>query len=332
MILSIITINYNNASGLKKTMESVMSQTSREFEYILVDGGSTDASFQIISEQLAEGCWQRAVGSRQNAEGSRLEVVNSGQSEVDSKELIVGIEQWAVAEVHGIKVKWISEKDKGIYDAMNKGIRMAKGEYIQFVNSGDTLVSGDVTEKMIKELERQEVRGKGQELRAKESEELQVGILYGNMLKRVGAKVICDKGFAGKQPTMLDFYTGTLNHSPVYIQRKLFDRFGLYDDTLRYASDWKWYVQVILLGEVKPCYTDIDVVDFDMSGISTTNWQKTLQEKRTEMSKLFPESILKDYDDWSLGIDQLKRLQRHPWAYRLVYLLERVLFKIEKRL
>jgi glycosyltransferase involved in cell wall biosynthesis len=295
MKLSIITINYNNAAGLQKTMESVLNQTSRDFEYIVVDGASSDSSCQVISQQLA----------------------------VSSQQLTGDV------EVSNIRVRWISEKDNGIYDAMNKGIRMAKGEYVQFLNSSDTLVLPDVTERMIKELQNQEIRTKNQEVIEK-SEELEVQILYGNMLKRVGQKVICDKGFAGRQPTMFDFYTGTLNHSPVYIKRSLFDDFGLYDETLKYVSDWKWYVQVILYGGVNPHYVNMDVVDFDMSGVSTSNWDKTLKEKRAEMEKLFPAAILKDYDDWSFGIDQIKRLKRHPWSYKIVYLLERILFKIEK--
>ena len=240
----------------------------------------------------------------------------SGQQSAEGSEKLA-----AVVEVQGISVKWISEKDKGIYDAMNKGIRMAKGDYIQFVNSSDTLVAADVTERMIIELKQQEVSGKQP-----------VGILYGNMLKKVGRKVICDKGFEGRQPTMLDFYCGTLNHSPVYIKRSLFDDFGLYDESLKYVSDWKWYLQTILLGGVCLHYVNIDVVDFDMSGVSTLNWTKTLQEKRTEMEKLFPAAILRDYDDWAVGIDQLKRFKRHPWAYKLIWVFERMLFKLEKRL
>ena len=285
MKLTIITINYNNAFGLQKTMESVLNQTSGEFEYIIIDGQSTDESVEIIRKY------------------------------------------------EDLKVRnffWISERDKGIYNAMNKGIQMAKGDYIQFLNSGDTLVGADVTEKMINELQNQEPRTRSKELK-ENSEELGVGILYGNMLKKVGGKVICDKGFSGRQPTFLDFYTGTLNHSPVYIKRSLFNDFGLYDETLKYVSDWKWYVQVILFGAVKPHYVDVDVVDFDMSGVSTTNWEKTLQEKRKEMEKLFPGVILKDYDDWAFGIEQLQRLKRHAWAYRSVYLLERMLFQMEKR-
>ena len=285
MKLTIITINYNNAFGLQKTMESVLNQTSGEFEYIIIDGQSTDESVEIIRKY------------------------------------------------EDLKVRnffWISERDKGIYNAMNKGIQMAKGDYIQFLNSSDTLVADDVTEKMINELQNQEPRTRSKELK-ENSEELGVGILYGNMLKKVCGKVICDKGFSGRQPTFLDFYTGTLNHSPVYIKRSLFNDFGLYDETLKYVSDWKWYVQVILFGAVKPHYVDVDVVDFDMSGVSTTNWEKTLQEKRKEMEKLFPGVILKDYDDWAFGIEQLQRLKRHAWAYRSVYLLERMLFQMEKR-
>ena len=295
MKVSIITINYNNASGLQKTMESVLNQTSRDFEYIVVDGaaplnppdrGTLDnfvAEYRDVENGFQRCTWLSPFG--------------------------------------GLGGGFYSEPDNGIYNAMNKGIQMAKGEYVQFLNSSDTFVAADVTERMIKELEQQTVSSKQQ-----------VDILYGNMLTRVGKKVICDKGFEGREPTMLDFYNGTLNHSPVYIKRSLFDDFGLYDESLKYVSDWKWYVQVILLGAVKPHYVDIDVVDFDMSGVSTSNWEKTLQEKRSEMEKLFPVVVLKDYDEWSFGIDQLKRLKRHTWAYRLVYLLERVLFKFEKRL
>ena len=311
MKLSIITINYNNASGLQKTMESVLNQTSGEFEYIVVDGDAP---------QPPKG------GVKEDVEVLEL-FIKEKFNTVDGFTRCTWLSQ--SAEI-GIEGGFYSEKDKGIYNAMNKGIQMAKGDYIQFLNSSDTLVADDVTEKMINELQNQEPRTRSKELK-ENSEELGVGILYGNMLKKVCGKVICDKGFSGRQPTFLDFYTGTLNHSPVYIKRSLFNDFGLYDETLKYVSDWKWYVQVILFGAVKPHYVDVDVVDFDMSGVSTTNWEKTLQEKRKEMEKLFPGVILKDYDDWAFGIDQLQRLKRHAWAYRSVYLLERMLFQMEKR-
>src|ERR1035437_8757270 len=119
MKLTIITINYNNASGLRKTMESVFVQTSQDFEYIVIDGGSTDISSQVINQM----CLMKSDASLKG------EVI-----------------------VNGIQVRWISEKDNGIYHAMNKGIQLANGEYLQFLNSGDWLVNDRVVEEMLKTL------------------------------------------------------------------------------------------------------------------------------------------------------------------------------------
>lgn len=273
MKLSVITINYNNASGLQKTMESVMNQTSSDFEYIVVDGASKDGSLEVIRK----------------FESLKLNV----------------------------NLRWISEADKGIYDAMNKGILMAKGEYVQFVNSSDCFVNETVIDRMLKELNRK-------------SEKNVVQILYGNMIKQLPDRIFRDRCFNGEEITLLGMYSATLNHSPVFIKRILFDQFGLYDDKLKIVSDWKWYTQVIIQGGVKPDYVDIDVINFDMTGISSTNLDLTNREKMLEMNKMFPETILKDYARWAFHIDQIKRLQRHKWAYNCIWILERFLFKIEK--
>ena len=270
MILTIITINRNNAAGLEKTMRSIAVQTCKDFEYVVVDGASTDGSAEVIQ-------------SHEESFGKRL--------------------------------KWISEPDKGIYNAMNKGIGMASGEYVQFMNSGDCLASNDVTERMLQALK----------------EHSFPSILYGNMLKDMPkGKVMRDKCFAGQDMTLLGFYTGTLNHSPALIRRDLFDKYGLYDESLKIVSDWKWYLQAIILGEEKPVYADIDVTLFDMNGISETNLGLRDKEKSQELQKMIPATILSDYQAWSFPIDQMKRLKRHPWAYKLVWLLERCLFKLEK--
>jgi len=58
-------------------------------------------------------------------------------------------------------------------------------------------------------------------------------------------------------PTMPDFYTGTLNHSPAYIKRSLFETFGLYDENLKIVLDWKWFLQVIALNEIVPVYKEL---------------------------------------------------------------------------
>jgi GT2 family glycosyltransferase len=270
MILSIITINRNNAAGLEKTMNSVLSQSCSGFEYIVVDGASTDNSVDII-------------------------------------------QRFAVQ--FGDRLKWISEPDKGIYNAMNKGIRMASGEYLEFLNSGDCLAAEDVVLKMLTALEKEE----------------SPSILYGNMLKDMpNGSILKDKCFAGQDITFLGFYTGTLNHSPAYIRRGLFEKYGLYDENYKIVSDWKWYLQAIVLGGEQPVYTDLDVTLFDMNGISETNKALDKLERTAVLSEIIPSTILSDYDAWASSIDQMKRLKRHPWAYKLVWFLERCLFKLER--
>lgn len=267
--LSIITINRNNASGLEKTMKSVFSQGCTAFEYIVIDGASTDNSVEIIRR---------------------------------------------FANQFGNRLKWISESDYGIYNAMNKGIRMATGEYLEFLNSGDCLVSKDVVSNMFTALE----------------ENGYPSVLYGNMLKDLPDGILKDKCFAGRPITFLGFYSGTLNHSPAYIRRSLFDKYGMYDESLKIVSDWKWFLQVIILGGEKPIYTNQDVTLFDMNGISETNKALDKQERAAVLSELIPSTILADYDAWSFSIYQMKRLKRHPWAYRSVWFIERCLFKLEK--
>ena len=270
MALSIITINRNNAAGLEKTMNSVLSQSYSDFEYVVVDGASTDNSVDVIRRFSIQFC---------------------------------------------DRLKWVSEPDKGIYNAMNKGIRMASGDYVEFLNSGDCLVAEDVVLKMFTVLDK----------------EGYPSILYGNMLKNLpDGTILKDKCFAGQDITFLGFYTGSLNHSPAYIDRSLFDKYGLYDENLKIVSDWKWYLQAIIFGGEKPMYTDVDVTLFDMNGISETNKDLDKKERRQVLEELINPAILTDYDQCFFLIQQMKRLTRHPWAFKLVWFIERCLFKIEK--
>ena len=127
-------------------------------------------------------------------------------------------------------------------------------------------------------------------------------------------------------------YTGTLNHDPAYIRRDLFEKYGYYDETLKIVSDWKWYLQAIILGGEKPCYTDLNVTLFDMTGISEKEDSKSLirQEREQVLSKLIPDVYLSDYQQYASDIYLMRRIHRHPWAYKLVRFVERCLFKIEK--
>ena len=274
MTLTIITINRNNSVGLERTIQSVLDQICDNFEYVVVDGASTDGSVEVIKR--------------------------------------------FATQFDDDRLKWISEPDKGIYNAMNKGIGMADGEYIQILNSGDCLAGPDVTTIMLK----------------KKKKKSFPGILYGNMVKCFpDGRRISDRCFAGQEITMLGMFTGTLNHDPAYIRRSLFKKYGYYDENLKIVSDWKWYLQAIILGDEKPLYEDIDVTLFDMGGISETvgSREKIKVEREKVLNELFPEAITKDYTAYANDIYAMRRLRRHPWAYKIVWFIERCLFKIEKR-
>lgn len=284
MILSIITINRNNSAGLEKTMASVLAQTYTDFEYVVVDGASTDGSVDVIRR---------------------------------------------FAPQFGNRIKWVSEPDKGIYNAMNKGIRIASGDYIEVLNSGDILAAPDVTERMITALVQHQSR-----------QGVSIPILYGNMIRDFGnGKLSRDVGRADRSEcsklprevawTMDDFISGTVNHDPTYIRADLFDKYGLYDDTLRITSDWKWFVNAVVFGGEKIYYVPIDVTIFDTTGISETELASREKERRGELEKMLPSAILKDYDNYHFPIEQYKRLRKHH-LWGLVYFMERVLFKLEK--
>ena len=337
MKLSIITINYNNAEGLRKTLASVAAQTYRDIEHIIIDGGSTDGSVDIIREY--ENTIKRSVTINQST----------------------------------IQVKWVSEPDKGIYNAMNKGVEIALGkrvvdtfnrstlcgdknkgieivqgkrivnadhttssnslndnrstlnesqsDYIQILNSGDILASPDVTERMMNALH--------SFIRSTLNDKIDVPILYGNMIKKdyITGKIL------GKsrevEYSLRQYFSSTMNHDCCYFRRDLFETYGLYDENLKIVSDWKWFLQAIGLGYVKPVYVDIDVTIFDCSGISETNLALRDQERRQVLKELLPPAILADYDAHAFEIEQMNRLRRRH-LYGFVYFIERVLFKLEK--
>ena len=303
MKLSIITINYNNAEGLRKTLASVASQTYAEIEHIIIDGGSTDNSVEVIREYADN----QAKGERLEAKGSE-----------NSKTEIPASTPYTLHHTPPTHiVRWISEPDTGIYNAMNKGIRMATGEYIQILNSGDKLFDAHVTQRMSEYLEQ-----------INSQHEKPIGILYGNMIKvNAAGEVVGRSGYT--EYSLRQFYSSTLNHDCAYIRKDLFEEYGLYDENLKIVSDWKWYLQAIGLGRVRPEYVDVDVTIFDDGGISETNLVLRNKERRQVLEELLPPAVLWDYDTHAFEMEQMNRLRR--WKlYPLVYFMERVLFKLEK--
>ena len=175
--LSIITINYNNLEGLKRTVESVVNQTWHEFEYIIIDGASNDGSAAYIESQSHHFDY------------------------------------------------WVSEKDSGIYNAMNKGIKVATGEYLLFLNSGDELIDIEALNKNHFHLE-------------------EMDLIYFDI------NVISDTtSFIKKYPKFLSFtflYDDTIHHQSTFIRKSLFNKIGYYDEKLKIVSDWKFFIVALI--------------------------------------------------------------------------------------
>lgn len=224
MKYSIITINFNNKDGLRKTIESVVNQTYEDFEYIIIDGGSTDGSVEVIKEYA---------------------------DKIDY---------------------WVSEPDKGIYNAMNKGILQSHGEYLNFMNSGDCFYDKDVLDNC--------------------SSFLQYDIVSGNII--IG-KNISLWNWEGEEITMMLLYSGSLAHPASFIRSCLFKN-SLYDETLKIVSDWKFFIEKLILENCSFKKISLNIATFDDSGISTTNMPLNDFERKQVLSQIFPKRVLLDYE------------------------------------
>lgn len=207
--LSIITINYNNLPGLLKTVESVVNQTWQEFEYIVIDGGSTDGSAAYLESQSDKITY------------------------------------------------WISEPDKGIYNAMNKGIAKATGEYLLFLNSGDHLMDT---------LSLQEVQ----------NHLFKEDVIYFNI-----NVIHKESSYVLENPAVLSFlylHNNLPCHQCTFIHQSVFERVGYYDERLKIVADWKLLLQAILKHNVT--YRKVDAVFsiFYKDGISSLPENQSIME------------------------------------------------------
>jgi glycosyltransferase involved in cell wall biosynthesis len=240
--LSIITVNLNNASGLRKTIQSVVTQTYNDYEYIVIDGGSTDGSIAVINE----------FSDRITA--------------------------------------WVSEPDRGIYNAMNKGILKAKGEYLQFLNSGDWLVNETILANVF-EISRT------------------ADIIYGHLNIVSDKKSLVHKALNESRLSLIYFFNNTLPHPSSFIARKLFDG-GLYDETYMISADKKFFIEKIICRNCTVQQIDEVVVNFDTSGISSRleNMIMNVKENGRIFNEIFPPRIVKDYEFYKSNYNDIRSL------------------------
>lgn len=229
MKYSIITVNYNNKDGLRRTIESVIHQTFRDFEYIVIDGGSNDGSADVLKEY--------------------------------DKDIDI----------------WVSEKDSGIYNAMNKGIAKATGEYLNFMNSGDCFYDERILQKITDQ---------------KMDSDMIIGSDYWYNPKT-------KKDFATILPLRLEmftFYKGSLPHQSTFFKKSLFNQYQ-YDETLKVVSDWKFYIQKIIGEGCSVSYYHGVICRKDLdNGVGYTHAELAKKEKNDFISQFLPIGIQKHYD------------------------------------
>ena len=254
--LSIITINLNNATGLQKTIDSVAKQTFSEIEFIVIDGGSTDESRQLID----------SYGQQIN--------------------------------------RWVSESDGGIYQAMNKGIKLAKNEYCLFLNSGDWLAGPAVVAEFV-------------------SSKPQADIVAGDVYYYDSVKgEIKWQISSPDQITAKALFSGTLPHQATFIRRDLFGTIGLYSEQWRIASDWLFFVEALLVRNCTYQHHSATVSFFNMDGISCNPETNNLprQEQLLILRQKYPR-FLPDYEDYAV-LEKQQRQWVNSREYRVYTFME----------
>lgn len=215
-MLSIVTINYNNAKGLLETLRSIEKQICFDrFEHIIIDGGSKDSS------------------------------VNHIINYVDKK----------------TNVKWLSEKDAGIYNAMNKGIDMSSGEYIAFLNSGDKFSKNNSLNKVVSML----------------SNDPSVDFIYCNIDIIDNNGNIKRKWLSGNF-SMLKLYFGWIPPHPLTtIRKSLIEKYSGFNEVYKIASDYDLMLRIILNEKLNLEYINDVLVKMEDGGVSNSSISSVLK-------------------------------------------------------
>lgn len=238
--ISIITINYNNADGLRQTIQSVLGQSYTAIEYIVIDGASTDGSPLVL-------------------EGFKPNLAYA-----------------------------LSEADAGIYNAMNKGIKVATGDYLLFLNSGDKLLNTDTIEQVV-------------------ANGMEADLVYGDLLFFDGVKE-----WTWNLPetlTFQTFYTSTIAHPSTFIKRSLFGTVGLYDEELKIVSDWKFFLLATARYACTYKHINLVISAYNFDGISSR--PENLSAIEVERAKVLAKEFslfVPDYEELALLKREMKKI------------------------
>ncbi len=214
-VFSIITVTYNAAQWLERTVLSILGQSYPHIEYIIIDGGSTDGTVNIIKQYES-----------------------------------------------GIAY-WVSEPDQGLYDAMNKGLRKAAGEYVWFVNAGDTLFSMDIIQQIALIIQKKK---------------LLPDVIYGEtaITDKDGRQVAMRRLKAPEKLTWKSFRMGMLVCHQSFIARR--ESAPEYDLQYRFSADYAWCIECLKRAR-RITNTRMILSNFLEAGMSEVNRKASLQER-----------------------------------------------------
>lgn len=222
MKISLITACYNSAATIRTAMESVLSQRGVDVEYLIIDGGSTDGTVRLIEDF-------------------------SHKERKDRKERF--------------DFKWVSEKDRGMYDAINKGIKMATGDVIGILNADDVLEGEDTLAHVVEAFNRVE--------RAERVDCIYADIRFVKDDLNTTVRYYSAKSW---KPWMLQW--GKMPpHPSVYIRRELFEKYGLYKLGYEIAADYELLIRYLRMVKLKTRYLNESLVRMRMGGKSTRGWK-----------------------------------------------------------
>ena len=214
-MISIITITYNAEQWLERTMQSVLAQTCKDYEYIIVDGASKDGTVDIIK---------------------RLEPLFEG------------------------RLSWKSEPDKGLYDAMNKGIARAHGDFLWFMNAGDEIFSPDALARIVAAVDEQ------------------TDIIYGKacIVNAEGIKVSEHHKPTPPNLQRKHFLNGlVVSHQAILVRRSIV---GMYDTKYRISADYDWTIRAVTASR-KNAYLDEYICKFLTEGVSQKQRKRSWVER-----------------------------------------------------
>tara|TARA_R110001583_G_scaffold162719_1_gene314990 strand:- start:45877 stop:46656 length:780 start_codon:yes stop_codon:yes gene_type:complete len=249
MLISIVTVNFNNIKGLKRTFASIQEQDATLYEHIVIDGGSEDGSVEFIKSNAS--CF----------------------------------------------TFWVSEKDRGVYHAMNKGIEKCSGAYIYFLNSGDTFYAKNVINTFVK---------------SKPFED----IVYGN----INVKLLNGLDKIREMPNKLSIATSltfTITHQAIFHKKTVFDN-DCYSESYKIISDWIFYNEAIIIKKASYKHINLVIANFESGGLSS-NVATAEQEREMYLKNKFSPyfyDVLNEYNALQIQYKNMSNLFFVRWYFQ----------------